>query len=625
MADASARLTALLAKISVIDNEEALDVARKALLSSKYNVDALHTIVVALLKLDRFKDALDALSRVDQKLSALCTLEEAYALYKTGKLSEAEALLQVTNKRGLKHVAAQVAYRAEKFIAALSEYRNLRSEKSIIEGEDNDLMVNISAIDAQLEWQTNGNRTDEEINKLTSGALNIFEISYNNACKYIAHKDFKTACDYLEKARELCEASDEMNEIEKKSEILPIMLQQAYVFTKLGKHDVAKNLLNLININELEPSSKIIAYNNNLVYSEMKNPFMAQRILSSIPSFPSFDQLFWYQTNILERNRIIADIKAQKYLGVARSTSKSILKYMPTISSHHNQLSVLNVAAYAKNNIGKAGIRAIIPLLEKRPNDVGLILTVVQLCVLINKPGHAIFRLENFLNGLEKSSLSEDQDVRFAPGLIALLISLYRLSGRKRPIKSILSKSATYWCQRNKPVNSMLYAACLSLLQSQDSDDLSAANELFKSMRHKKPDDKIALAGYIASCQSESNELASTEIDKLTPISTLISEIDIVALENNGVPSIHIPSIQSCKKRNKGNMDEEKLPAKKRKLSKKRMPKNYEEGKKVDPERWLAKKDRSDYRPRTKKGKKRVLDSMQGRNQSTNSRNKGRN
>ncbi|RKF63295.1 Signal recognition particle subunit SRP72 [Erysiphe neolycopersici] len=621
MANPAARLTALLGKISVVDNEEALDVASKALKASKENSDALHTKVVALIKLERFEDALQALNNGRQNTLALCTLEKAYALYKMGKLTEAELLLSEANKRALKHLAAQVAYRAEKFKAAMSYYKDLRSEKSLIEGEDVDILVNISATDAQLEWQENGNGTDQKNDLPSSDYVDIFEISYNSACKSIARKDFMTAYGGLERARELCEALDEMSEEEKKLEILPIMLQQAYVLTKLGKQNEAENLHNLVNLDKLEPSSKVIAHNNCLAFSKPKNPFIAQRIISSIPKLSNFDQLFWYQANILQRNKIIVAIEAQKYLGVARSTSKSILKSMPTISSHCNQLSVLNAAANARNKTGKSGLKAIIPLLEKRPKDVGLILLVVQLCVLTDNLGQAIFRLESFLNGLEKSSIAEDQDVRFAPGLIGLLVSLYRLSGRKKPMKSILLKAASYWSQRNKPVISILYAACLSLFQSQDPKDLSSANQLLKSMRRKNPNDPVALAGYIAACDSESIEMVSPDVDRLTPVSHLISGIDIDALENSGIPSFHISSTQPGKKRTK---DGERLPAKRRKLSKKRMPKNFEEGKKLDPERWLAKRDRSDFRPSTKKGKKRILELTQGGFQHTNARNKGR-
>jgi signal recognition particle subunit SRP72 len=42
------------------------------------------------------------------------------------------------------------------------------------------------------------------------------------------------------------------------------------------------------------------------------------------------------------------------------------------------------------------------------------------------------------------------------------------------------------------------------------------------------------------------------------------------------------------------------------------MPKDFEEGKKMDPERWLPLRDRSTYRPKGKKGKKKAMEMTQG-------------
>jgi signal recognition particle subunit SRP72 len=48
----------------------------------------------------------------------------------------------------------------------------------------------------------------------------------------------------------LCEALDELSDEEKRAEVLPIMVQQAFVFTKLGKLGEAEALQRMINIAE---------------------------------------------------------------------------------------------------------------------------------------------------------------------------------------------------------------------------------------------------------------------------------------------------------------------------------------------------------------------------------------
>ena len=75
-------------------------------------------------------------------------------------------------------------------------------------------------------------------------------MSYNAACGCIARGDLATGSVLLKRARDLCEALDELSDEEKRAEVLPIMVQQAYVFTKLGKLEEAEALQKMINIAE---------------------------------------------------------------------------------------------------------------------------------------------------------------------------------------------------------------------------------------------------------------------------------------------------------------------------------------------------------------------------------------
>jgi signal recognition particle subunit SRP72 len=341
---------------------------------------------------------------------------------------------------------------------------------------------------------------------------------------------------------------------------------------------------------------------------------MTQRIFDSVPNLSHTEKHFEHQASILQRNRYTIDLQAQKYPGVSKSTSSAILKSpSPTISPYISSLSVLNAAAHAKSETGKASLKSILPLLEKRPNDVGLILVVVQLYLLINNPGPAISLLETFFRRLEESTTPADQDVRYAPGLVALIISLYRLSGRKSPIKTELRKAASYWRKKSKPSLSLLRAAGTSLLESSNPEELSAAGEIFSSLCSQDPNDRTAIAGYVASYATSDFSKVSSNLDKLTPVSRLISGIDAAALEEAGVPTLPAPSALTSKKRSLDEKDKEKpVPVKKKKISKSKMPKDFEEGKRMDPERWLPLRDRSTYRPKGKKGKKKAMEMTQG-------------
>lgn len=275
-------------------------------------------------------------------------------------------------------------------------------------------------------------------------------------------------------------------------------------------------------------------------------------------------------------------------------------------------MSVINAAGHAQNETGKASLKAILPLQEKRPKDVGLILVIIQLYILTNNPGPAINLLETFFKRLEESTTPQDQDVRFAPGLVAVLISLYRLYGRKAPIKNELAKAATHWRRKSKVSISLLRAAGTSLLESSNPEDLSTAGEIFTSLRSQDPNDRTAIAGYVASYATTDLSKVSSDLEKLTPVSRLISGIDAEALEEAGIPTF-TPSLPTSKKR-AAESEKEKPPQelKKRRIKPSKMPKDFEEGKKMDPERWLPLRDRSTYRPKGKKGKKKAADLTQG-------------
>jgi signal recognition particle subunit SRP72 len=250
-------LNSLLRSSSIDDDQEALRLADAAIKSSRAGADdqllaAHHTKVVALLKLDRFEDALRAISSAGSRLEDQCLLEKAYALYKTGQLSDAETVLKKAQpSRGARHVAAQVAYRAEKFGDAAEIYRELlgAAEEGLM-GEENDLRINLLASNAQLEWQGDGHLVPQNEKQTGREELGAFETAYNAACGCLARGDFAKAAILLKRSRDLCEASEDLGDEEKQAELVPIIVQQAYASTKLGKLEEAAALQNAINLDE---------------------------------------------------------------------------------------------------------------------------------------------------------------------------------------------------------------------------------------------------------------------------------------------------------------------------------------------------------------------------------------
>ena len=108
MAGPGKSLSALLQSSTIDDHEEILKACNTSLKQSKGDLETQHVKIVALLKLDRFEDALRVFEEGGDKLKKNAAVERAYALYKIGELSEATEIAKgVTGNRGARHVEAQ--------------------------------------------------------------------------------------------------------------------------------------------------------------------------------------------------------------------------------------------------------------------------------------------------------------------------------------------------------------------------------------------------------------------------------------------------------------------------------------------------------------------------------------
>ena len=284
-------------------------------------------------------------------------------------------------------------------------------------------------------------------------------------------------------------------------------------------------------------------------------------------------------------------------------------KSAPDVDATTNTLSVVNAAAHARNAVGKEALKALLPELEKRAHDLGLLLVVVQLYVLTGNNDTAILLMEKFLNRLSQTSDSSHLDVRYAPGLVGTLVSLYAARNQSGHIRSELAKAAKHWRHRSKSnssastprsISHLLKAAGSVLLESEHDDDQRLASEIFSDLHKQDPNDRYASAGLVACLSSTSPEFIDSEqLKLLTSTQTLISGIDANALEEAGVVKT-APTITSTATKRPAPAS---TPRKAKKIKPSRMPKNYDANKKPDPERWLPLKDRSYYRPKGKKGK----------------------
>lgn len=362
-------------------------------------------------------------------------------------------------------------------------------------------------------------------------------------------------------------------------------------------------------------STKKIAQNNIILARQTAvNPFILYKALHATPDAVNNDRLFDFQNNALVGNSHAADLLVQKYDGMIRSTAKALSKKpCPSAEAGTNLLSVYNAAAHAQGEAGQKALKKILPLLERRPKDIGLLLTVVQLYVSLGNTTSAITAVERSLRALEESIAESDQDARFNPGLLSVLVSLYQREGRKLQIRSTLAQAASYWRKKPEPPASLLRAAATSLLHSDDRSDLATAGDLFRSLYQQDSSDRLAIAGYVASQATLDYSQVESQLDRLPEVSVLVGDIDVTALESAGImPSAPSAAAAAAFAGARKRTAAGKEDSAKKRVRKSRLPKDYDPAKKPDPERWLPLRDRSSYRPKGRKGKQRAAERTQG-------------
>lgn len=198
-------LASLLRNTHITSDEDILRAANTTLKASKNDATALHARIVALLKLDRFNDALRVFAESGDALQEGAGLEYAYALYKTGELQKAEAIARKHGSgdgeraRGARHVLAQTTYRLEKFDDAKQLYAQLSQPSTKSQNEESDLRINGAAVEAQLEWKGLGHLVGKRRPRRED--LESFEGAYNEACKSIARGEMGKAEILLKRAK----------------------------------------------------------------------------------------------------------------------------------------------------------------------------------------------------------------------------------------------------------------------------------------------------------------------------------------------------------------------------------------------------------------------------------------
>lgn len=556
-------------------HEAALATCERLLVISPNDQDIMRAKLVCQVELGSYADALQHLDLHPQ--IAGDGFERAYCLYSLNREQEALAALPASPAGPNALLAAQIQYR----LGSHGEAARLFAEASKDEQGSPSAETSTNIIAAL----TSAGRAAEAVEYASQlPATTQFEHFYNRACAEIDMGELSAAKRSLHTALTQCRESlptDEYTEEEIEVELGVLTAQAAFVDQQRGDTDAASTAYKLLFgfKTELDPAVAAVAANNIVALRG------GQRDL--------FDSWKKCRANL-------AESLAKKLTPRQRRAflfNGAVLSMHMAKSDQSKEL----IAALQKefpNSADAALVQASIAMRSKQPvqceqllktaaattDDARIALSLAQLQLQAKQPELALKTLESI------------ESLRSTPAMVGTLVALHERLGDIDGAAAALEA-----CGNPKLLQS---ASAFYARHGRWREAAAAQQRLVDA----EPRNLQALAGLVVSLSHFDPDAANTQLAKLEMISPPLDldseELDAEQLEQANLPRAAKRVFDGRKRVVDEGVPSERQPRKRHRSRKKpHYPKGFDPanpGPPPDPERWLPKRERSNYRPRKK-------------------------
>ncbi|KAJ3298444.1 Signal recognition particle core component [Borealophlyctis nickersoniae] len=566
----------------------------------KNDPDVLHSKVVALIRLERYTDALTVLeaSNLPVEVREDHQFEKAYCLYRANRLSESLDLIrQCKNgelgkdaKRQFDHLEAQVLYRQEDYGECLGIYQELL--RDVNEDEEGELASNYNAVRAAA--VASGLSLGDEMD--VDQAADSYEVTYNLACLSLADGKLDEAEQYLQKARKQCRDAlleEEYAEEEIERELGIIVVQLAYVRQLQGKTEEASELYKGVLKAKVGDAAVTAVASNNLVAIKKNHELFesAKRYRAATASGVE-QKLTRAQKKVIAMNGAILSLYMNKF-GPARDAAKKLAEQYPDDDTPY---LILAGASYREKKKMTKAIEELQLYCEQMPGSLSVRLALSQIYISQNNYGGAIALIQSFFD-------NADDDAKYQPGIISLLVWLYGQVDNVDKAVGLLQQATEFWKSGSSELsNESSILKQLAAFKLKSGRPREAAADYERLVR-ADPQDVHSVAGLIMA-YSEFDPALAERYKEYLPA-------DTGAGNSEGIDaSVLEVSIGAGKPRKQVVAAEGGVPGaptqdermKKKRKRKPKLPKNFDPNVQPDPERWLPKRERAAF---AKKGKHR--------------------
>eukprot|EP00096_Caligus_rogercresseyi_P000105 TRINITY_DN1028_c0_g1_i1.p1 TRINITY_DN1028_c0_g1~~TRINITY_DN1028_c0_g1_i1.p1 ORF type:complete len:657 (-),score=302.98 TRINITY_DN1028_c0_g1_i1:63-2033(-) len=573
---------------SLGEYEKALSTAHKILNLNSEEKEAYLSVVVALIRLDRFSDALKFMEAQERKYGEL-PFHRSYSLYRLNKPDQALEALLKEKKPDLKckELEAQILYRMERYEESLAVYESMsipRDDEFIAERETNKSAARVFTKPSSI--------PKEEEN----GDSSSYEILYNRSCGLISEKKYSEAEKVLKKAEAVCkellrEEADELDEEEIEKETGIIHVQLAYALQSQGKVKEAQGLYN--SVLRSKPSDiglLAVASNNLITLNKDSNIFDSRKRMKAATLEGLEHKLTSGQRRSIAYNSALLAMYTNQ-IEACRNLIQELESNYGLRSEEERDLILAGVLARS----GK--VEEAIQILLKPSSKFNLERVLIAAQLLLEKKDF------KGVIGLFQEKMPKET-LHTKTGLLSALVVLHMAVNDRSAAASLLKAAVN--SIKNVKGSDMSIVWKKTAEFHLRSGELSVAAESLEELIKSNPGDQILLAQLVlAYAEFDLNKALQTS--KKLPVFKDVSSLDVESLESTAfigggkkglIPrgGVGLPSPDK-----KGSPDALLLKKRRHKKKKKQLPKNYDPNVEPDPERWIPKRERLAYRKHLKR------------------------
>jgi len=552
------------------------------------DADALKAKVITHIHLGEYQKAINTIEKAEKPSSL--AFELSYSYYRSDKLEEAlnqvsSLLDENSNDEDFTNqclqLKAQILYRMESYNDALKIYQDILKNTSEDDPYYEEILSNYYAVKAAYKIYKNDIVINDEFKE---NSTETYELAYNSACILIAEEKYDEAEELLETAKKICREAlleEDYNEVEIEEELSIIIVQLAYVKQLKGNNKQANEYYqSVLKIKSADEVVTAIALNNVIAIRKENELLDSSKKYRTVSSQNLGKKLTVAQKKTIEINGVLLSLYMNKYTAAIEQADTLLKKY-----PNEEILKLIKPAVLYRQKNSSEALKELENHFNENKDSLKLCLNVAQFKIQNEDYEGALSTVETYLQ-------NSNIDINENSGLLSFVLWLYEKCGK---IEKALDLLQTYIDNNADNENQTLVKKLIDFKLHCNNPEEAAKD--YEKLVKADPTNIQAISGLVIALSKFDIKKAEEyeqflQTDKLNE---LIAGLNIDNLETSYASNKTYKKIV-----NQSIANNEKPRVKKPRKRKPFVPKNFIPNFKPDPERWLPKYERSNYKSKRK-------------------------